>query len=73
MVRAWRFGLPLVIFVIVGIFLAIGLKLDPRDVPSPLVGKPAPTFKLPLLLDAAAHASVSDMRGKVWLLNIWAS
>ena len=58
MVRAWRFGLPLAIFVIVGIFLAIGLKLDPREVPSPLVGKPAPTFKLPQLLDAAAHLSL---------------
>ena len=73
MVRAWRFGLPLAIFVIVGIFLAIGLKLDPREVPSPLVGKPAPTFKLPQLLDLAAHTSVSDMHGKVWLLNVWAS
>ncbi len=73
MVRAWRYGLPLVIFLIVGIFLAIGLKLDPREVPSPLVGKPAPAFKLPRLLDAAAHTSVSDMHGKVWLLNIWAS
>lgn len=73
MVRAWRFGLPLVIFIIVGIFLAIGLKLDPREVPSPLVGKPAPTFKLPQLFDAAAYTSVSDMHGKVWLLNIWAS
>ena len=73
MVRTWRFGLPLVIFVIVGIFLAIGLKLDPREVPSPLVGKPAPTFKLPRLLDTEARTSVSDMHGKVWLLNIWAS
>ena len=73
MVRAWRFGLPLVIFVILSIFLAIGLKLDPREVPSPLVGKPAPTFKLPQLLDTAAHISASDMRGKVWLLNVWAS
>ena len=67
MVRAWRYGLPLVIFLIVGIFLAIGLKLDPRAVPSPLVGKPAPTFKLPQLLDTVAHTSVSDMHGKVWL------
>ena len=73
MVRAWRFGLPLVIFVIVSIFLAIGLKLDPREVPSPLVGKPAPMYKLPQLLDTAAYTSASDMQGKVWLLNVWAS
>ena len=73
MVRAWRFGLPLAIFVIVGVFLAIGLKLDPREVPSPLVGKPAPTFKLPQLLDTTTPTSVSDMYGKVWLLNVWAS
>ena len=71
--RAWRFGLPLVIFLIVSIFLAIGLKLDPREVPSPLVGKPAPMFKLPQLLDTAAYTSASDMQGKVWLLNVWAS
>ena len=73
MARALRFGLPLVIFAIVSIFLAIGLKLDPREVPSPLVGKPAPMFTLPQLLDTATRTSASDMQGKVWLLNVWAS
>ena len=57
--------------------LAIGLGLNPRDVPSPLVGKPAPAFALPLLPVAGEAKTASfgpaDMKGKVWLLNVWAS
>ena len=65
-------------FAIVGVFLAllallgVGLTLNPREVPSPLVGKPAPAFQLPRL-GSAEHFSPADMRGKVWLLNVWAS
>jgi cytochrome c biogenesis protein CcmG/thiol:disulfide interchange protein DsbE len=58
--------------VLVG-FLAIGLTRDPRDVPSPLVGKPAPAFTLPQLHDAGKSFSAADMKGRVWLLNVWAS
>ena len=54
-------------------FLAVGLKLDPREVPSPLIGKPAPDFKLALLSDPAKQLSPADLRGKVWLFNVWAS
>ena len=82
-----RFLWPLGIFILLVGFLAAGLTLDPREVPSPLIGKAAPAFDLPVLqqpgerFDAAARRlapsarrfAPSDMRGKVWLLNVWAS
>jgi len=68
-----RFLLPLGIFVLLVGFLAVGLKLDPREVPSPLVGKPAPAFELPILQQPDKRFVPGDMRGKVWLLNVWAS
>jgi cytochrome c biogenesis protein CcmG/thiol:disulfide interchange protein DsbE len=68
-----RYLLPLGIFIVLVVFLAIGLRLDPREVPSPLVGKPAPAFALPQLHKAEASFSPKDMQGKVWLLNVWAS
>jgi cytochrome c biogenesis protein CcmG/thiol:disulfide interchange protein DsbE len=68
-----RFLLPVGIFIILVAFLAVGLKLDPREVPSPLVGKPAPAFELPVLHQPGKRFTPEDMRGKVWLLNVWAS
>jgi cytochrome c biogenesis protein CcmG/thiol:disulfide interchange protein DsbE len=68
-----RFILPLVIFLVLAGFLYKGLSLDPREVPSPLVGKAAPAFVLPLLHEPEKTFSPKDMAGKVWLLNVWAS
>lgn len=68
-----RFILPFVLFVILAAFLYVGLGLDPREVPSPLVGKPAPAFTLPQVDDPAKKFSSNDMKGQVWLLNVWAS
>ena len=68
-----RFLIPLGIFIVLVGFLAIGLKLDPREVPSPLIGKPAPDFKLAMLSDPAKQLSPAELRGKVWLFNVWAS
>ena len=68
-----RFILPFVLFVILAGFLYVGLGLNPREVPSPLVGKAAPAFTLPQLYDPAKQFSTQDMKGKVWLLNVWAS
>ena len=65
----WPFG----IFVVLVLFLAVGLKLDPREVPSPLVGKPAPDFSAPALLEAERVIRKQDMLGKVWMLNVFAS
>jgi len=53
--------------------LGYGLTLNPREVPSPLVGKPAPQFELPELYEPQKTFSSRDMAGKVWLLNVWAS
>ncbi|TAJ23010.1 MAG: DsbE family thiol:disulfide interchange protein [Rugosibacter sp.] len=68
-----RFLLPLAAFAVLVGFLAMGLMHDPREVPSPLIGKPAPAFTLPQLHDATKNFSVVDMKGRVWLLNVWAS
>jgi len=68
-----RFLVPLAVFVLLVGFLAVGLKLNPREVPSPLVGKAAPAFDLPLLSQPDKRFVPADMRGKVWLLNVWAS
>ena len=72
MKRLW-FLIPLAAFFALAAVLAVGLKLDPREVPSPLIGKPAPTFALQRLDDAAKTIRLDDMRGKVWVLNVWAS
>ena len=68
-----RFLIPLGGFFVLVIFLAIGLTRDPRDLPSPLKDKPAPAFKLPQLAAADKSFSPEDLKGKVWLLNVWAS
>ena len=68
-----RFVIPLAIFVVLVAFLAIGLGRDPREVPSPLIGKPAPDFQLAQLHHPDKTFSPREMRGKVWLLNVWAS
>ncbi len=64
--------LPLVIFAVLVGFFAKGLFLNPREVPSPFIGKAAPAFKLPVVGNAGASFSPEDMKGKVWLLNVWA-
>ena len=68
-----RFLLPLGAFILLVGFLAAGLSLNPREVPSPLVGRPAPAFELPVLHQPDKRFVPGEMRGKVWLLNVWAS
>ncbi len=68
-----RFAIPLVLFILLVAFLAIGLRQDPHEVPSPLINKAAPAFQLPQLRDPSRAFSAQDMRGKVWVLNVWAS
>lgn len=64
--------IPLVLFALLVGFFARGLFLNPREVPSPLIGKPAPAFSLPVVGDAGRTFSPEEMKGKVWLLNVWA-
>ena len=68
-----RYLIPLILFLALVAFLAIGLGRDPREVPSPLINKPAPAFRLVELKDPSRSFSSEEMRGKVWLLNVWAS
>lgn len=68
-----RFIWPLVAFLVLAVFLYIGLGRDPREVPSPLIGKPAPAFTRPLLYAPEKTFSSLDMKGQVWMLNVWAS
>lgn len=65
--------IPLALFIALVVFLLIGLRRDPHEVPSPLVNKAAPAFQLPQLQDPTKTFSAEQMRGKVWLLNVWAS
>ena len=60
-------------FVALVALLAVGLRLNPREVPSPLIGKPAPAFELPLLHEPDKRFSQKDMLGHVWIMNVWAS
>lgn len=68
-----RYVLPLVIFLgLVGL-LWVGLGINPRIVPSPLIDKPAPHFDLPQLYVEGENITPADLKGKVWVLNVWAS
>jgi len=71
--KALRWFIPLAIFLVLVAFLWMGLGRDPSVVPSPLIGKPAPAFKLSQLHDPKTSLGVEDLKGKVWLLNVWAS
>ena len=68
-----RYLIPLGLFVVLVVFLAIGLTRDPSTLPSALLNKPAPSFRLPQLNDPDKTFSSEDMRGKVWVMNVWAS
>ena len=60
-------------FIALVLLLALGLQLNPREVPSPLIGKPAPAFELPLLHAPDKRFSSKEPLGQVWLFNVWAS
>jgi cytochrome c biogenesis protein CcmG/thiol:disulfide interchange protein DsbE len=67
-----KFLIPLALFMGLVVFLAVGLKRDPREIPSPLVGKPAPAFSLPTLVGDKPF-SPADFKGQVWMFNVWAT
>jgi len=76
MSRWLKAGLPLAVFVLIAWFLLKGLDRNPRDIPSPLINKAAPTnilLSLGHLDEQAPSLQVSDLRGQVWLLNVWGS
>jgi cytochrome c biogenesis protein CcmG/thiol:disulfide interchange protein DsbE len=67
----WRYLVPLAIFLVIGVFFFVGLRLDPNYVPSPLVGKPIPTFSLPSLTDPEDLVTNDALAGRVSLVNVW--
>jgi cytochrome c biogenesis protein CcmG, thiol:disulfide interchange protein DsbE len=68
-----KFLIPLALFAVLVVFLAIGLTREPSKIPSVLISKPAPEFKVPQLIADGDTFSPADMKGQVWLLNVWAS
>jgi len=66
-----KFGVPLALFALLGVFLFVGLQRDPSYVPSPLIGKQAPEFSLPSLQDASYPVSSRELLGRPWVLNVW--
>ncbi|MDD1612306.1 MAG: DsbE family thiol:disulfide interchange protein [Methylococcaceae bacterium] len=68
-----KYLIPLVIFIVMGIFLALGLKLNPTEIPSPFINKPAPAFSAAKLDNPEQKLTPEDLKGKVWLFNVWAS
>jgi len=68
-----RYLLPLIVFLVLAIALSLGLRRDPTEIPSPLVGKPAPAFNLARLDDPQKLFGPEHLKGQVWLLNVWAS
>ena len=68
-----KFLIPLILFIVLVVFLGIGLNRDPREVPSPLINKPAPAFEVAQLAQPNKTFSPASMKGQVWILNVWAS
>jgi cytochrome c biogenesis protein CcmG/thiol:disulfide interchange protein DsbE len=68
-----KYIFPLILFIIMAVFLALGLNLKPGEIPSPLINKPAPAFSAPKLQAPEEKLTPADLKGKVWLLNVWAS
>lgn len=64
--------IPLGLFIGLLVLFAVGLRLNPREIPSPLIGKPVPEFTAPVLGQAVSFTP-AQLQGKVWLLNVWAS
>lgn len=65
--------IPLAIFGLLVAFLAVGLRGNPRELPSALIDRPAPEFRIATLADPGRRLGAQDLRGQVWMLNVWAS
>ncbi len=65
--------IPLIVFLALVAFLAVGLKRDPHEIPSPLIDHPAPAFVLDTVAADTPRFSPEQMKGQVWLLNVWAT
>ncbi|MBI4194367.1 MAG: DsbE family thiol:disulfide interchange protein [Betaproteobacteria bacterium] len=73
--RRGRLGVfvPLLLFLLLAVLFGVGLTLNPREIPSPLIGKPVPTFSLPPVKGRTLGLSSADLKGEVSLVNVFAS
>lgn len=67
----WRYYLPVAGLLLLGVVFYLGLGRNANELPSPFIGRPAPTFALPTLDDPAVRLTEADLRGRVSLLNVW--
>ena len=68
-----RLLVPLALFALLVLFLGVGLFLNPREIPSPLIGKPVPSFELPPVQGRSLGLTSKDLEGEVSLVNVFAS
>ncbi len=64
---------PLIIFLALAVVLGIGLTLDPRELPSPLIDRPVPQFRLSAVQGRTLGLASEDLRGEVSVENVFAS
>jgi len=67
------YAIPVIITALIGVALAIGLTLNPRDIPSALIGSSVPEFDLPPVQGSLLGLSSADLKGEVSIVNVWAS
>ena len=65
--------IPLIIFAVLAVLLGRGLEIDPNHMPSALIDKPVPSFSLPTVKDPKRFINEDELKGKVSLLNVWAT
>ena len=65
--------IPLAVFIVMAVFLGIGLTMNPRNIPSPLIGKPVPEFSLTPVKGGTLGLASADLRGEVSIVNVFAS
>lgn len=74
---AWRSTvgrfLPLLVFLGLAVLFGIGLTLNPREVPSPLIGKSVPEFRLAPVKGRTLGLASADLSGEVSVVNVFAS
>ncbi len=68
-----RYTIPVTVFITLIVLLAVGLTINPRRIPSPLIDKPAPELALPELYDPNINLNNKRFRDQVWVVNVWAS
>jgi cytochrome c biogenesis protein CcmG, thiol:disulfide interchange protein DsbE len=69
----WRYLLPAAIFAALVGFFFVSLHDDKSELPSALIGKPAPTFQLSRVEDPSQTIGSNDLKGKPYVLNVWAT